>query len=131
MLKTEVFCTLQIEGLHNWPGCPFDEVAYLRDLHRHMFHIKAYKEVTHSDRDVEFIMLKHAIAKHFFENHYDFITKTHRFGAMSCEMIGADLIKKFDLSRVEVSEDNENGAIITVEKEVYHTHERPPSKEVE
>lgn len=115
-ITTEVYCTVQIEGLHNWPGCPFDEVAYLRDLHRHIFFIKAYKIVKHDDRDVEFIMLKHEIQKHFFENYYDWHSKTHRFGAMSCEMIGQKLMETFDLSRVDVSEDNENGAIITKEQ---------------
>lgn len=112
-ISTEVYCTLQIEGLHNWPACPFDEVAYLRDLHRHVFFIKAYKIVNHDDRDVEFIMLKHAIQNHFFTAYWDFQTKTHRFGAKSCEMIGRELMDLFDLSRVDVSEDNENGAVLT------------------
>ena len=112
-VKTEVFCSLQFEGLHHWPECPFDEVAYLRDLHRHVFYIKAYKVVNHDDRDVEFILLKHQVQKHIFEKYYDFHTKTHRFGAMSCEMIGRELINKFELSRVEISEDNENGAVVT------------------
>ena len=112
-VTTEVFCTLQIEGLHHWPECPFEEVAYLKDLHRHLFFVKAYKIVNHDDRDVEFIMLKHEIQKYFQDTYYDWRTKTHRFGAMSCEMIGQKLLENFDLSRVEVSEDNENGAIVT------------------
>jgi hypothetical protein len=114
---SEVWCTLQVEGTHNWPGCPFDEVAYLRDPHRHVFHIKAYKLVTHSDRDVEFIMLKHQIVQ-FFEDRYmcSGSSKLCEFGAKSCEMIAQELINQFDLSRCEVSEDNENGAILTVEE---------------
>lgn len=112
-VKTEVFCIVQIEGLHNWPACPFEEVKYLRDLHRHVFHIKAFKVVNHDDRDVEFIMMKHEITKYFFNKYWDFHTKVHRFGAMSCEMIGRELINKFQLSRVEVSEDGENGAIVS------------------
>lgn len=113
-ITTEVFCTLQIEGTHNWPGCPFEEVAYLRDPHRHVFHIKAYKIVNHSDRDVEFIMLKHQIANYLRSRYFSVPQELCVFGAKSCEMIGEELIKAFDLSRIEVSEDNENGAILTV-----------------
>ncbi len=119
-MKTEVYCTLAIEGTHNWPDCPFDEVSYLRVSHRHMFHIKAYKEVTHSDRDVEFIMLKHQIETYMHQNYYVESASMlgvggpyHVFGAMSCEMIAEELINQFGLSRCEVNEDNENGAIVT------------------
>ena len=121
-IKSEVYCTLEVEGTHNWPNCPFDEVAYLRDPHRHMFGIKAYKIVTHSDRDVEFIMLKHQIQKYLYDEYaFDCAIDLHRtgtfciFGARSCEMIAQELIEQFDLSRCEVNEDNENGCILTVE----------------
>lgn len=113
-IRTEVFCTLQVDGTHNWPGCPFDEVAYLRDPHRHMFHIKAYKEVNHNDRDVEFIILKHQLVDYLDHTYYCETPKTHVFGARSCEMIAHELIKQFNLSRCEVSEDGENGAVLTV-----------------
>ena len=114
----EVFCTLQVEGIHCWPKCPFDEVAYLRDPHRHMFHVKAHKYVTHSDRDVEFIMLKRQIVEYLIFKYADRDNEDPfmcTFGAMSCEMIAKELIDKFDLYKCEVSEDGENGAIVTVE----------------
>lgn len=114
MIKTEVYCSLQVEGTHCWPACPFDEVAYLRDPHRHMFHIKAYTTVNHDDRDVEFIMLKHTIEYYLKKKYYHSTQKMCVFGAMSCEMIARELIELFDLSRCEVSEDGENGAILTV-----------------
>ena len=121
---TEVFCTLAVEGTHSWPGCPFDEVGYLRDNHRHMFHIKAYKVVSHSDRDTEFIMLKHRIESFLLTTYGKPIKHSLgweicdnklicEFGAMSCEMIGEQLMREFNLSKIEVNEDNENGAIIT------------------
>lgn len=115
-ITSQVFCTLQIEGIHHWPGCPFDEVAHLRDLHRHMFHIKAYKAVNHDDRDTEFILLKHEIQQHLRRNYYKTHLKCCLFGAMSCEMIARELIDAFGLTRCEVSEDNENGAILTVSR---------------
>lgn len=119
-MKTEIWVTLQVEGTHNWPKCPFKEVAFLRETHRHIFHIKAYKEVTHSDRDVEFIMLKRDILDYL---RFEYTTgygasearTVHAFGSKSCEMIATELIKEFELSRCSVSEDNENGAIVTNE----------------
>lgn len=113
-IVSEVYCTLQVEATHNWPGCPFDEVAYLRDPHRHVFHIKAHKLVNHDDRDTEFIMLKHEILLHLRHNYYKSHLKMCAFGAMSCEMLARELIDAFDLCQCEISEDNENGAILTV-----------------
>lgn len=116
-LRKEIYCTLHIEGLHHWPKCPLDEVDYLRQLHRHMFHIKAYKHVTHADRDIEFIMLKHDIEQYLGEKYYDSKRRMCVFGAMSCEMIAEELINNFDLSGCDVSEDGENGAVLMVEEE--------------
>lgn len=110
--KTEVFCSLQVDGLHRWKECPFEEVAYLRDLHRHMFHIKCYKNVNHSDRDTEFIILKHQVMGYFKDTFYEIPLRCCNFGEMSCEMIAERLIEFFNLSRCEVSEDGENGAIV-------------------
>lgn len=111
---TEVYCTLQLPGIHNWPQCPFEEVSYLRDPHRHMFHIKAHVLVNHHDRDVEFIMLKNMITEYLTQEYYSSQHKALYFGAMSCEMIAHDLIQKFDLWKCEVSEDGENGAIVSI-----------------
>lgn len=113
MFVKEVFCTLQVEGLHYWGSCPFEEVAYLRDPHRHVFHVKAYKRVSHDDRDTEFIMLKHAIIEYLNSAYYDSTSKMLNFGPMSCEMIAVELIESFGLSACEVSEDNENGALVS------------------
>jgi len=56
-LKKSVVVTLQVEGVHYWEDCPIPEVAFLKNLHRHIFHIKAMKTVQHNDRDIEIIML--------------------------------------------------------------------------
>ena len=109
----EVFCTLQVEGTHNWPNCPFDEVDYLRVPHRHVFHIKAFASVDHSDRDIEFIMLKHQITNYIETRYYNPDVHLCVFGAMSCEMLALELISAFNLTRCEVSEDGENGSIVT------------------
>ena len=98
----EVYCSLQIEGTHNWPGCPFDEVAYLRDTHRHVFHINS----------------KYLNAvKHLADGTEIPGKKLCEFGSRSCEMIAEELIVTFNLSRCEVSEDGENGTIVTANNE--------------
>ncbi len=107
-LQTEVFCTLQFEALHNWTTCHIEEVEYLKYPHRHVFHIKAHKIVTHVDRDVEIIVLKHTIHEYLLDKY-----PTHNFGSQSCEMIATELLNEFNLSKCEVSEDLENGAIVT------------------
>lgn len=110
--EAQVYCTLQIEGTHNWPDCPFDEVNYLKSPHRHVFYIKAYKKVKHHDRDTEFIVLQHQIRKLLKDSFWNETKQLHTFGAMSCEMIGQLLIDNLHLCKVDVSEDNENGAVL-------------------
>lgn len=112
-MRTVIFVKLEVEGLHCWPAARemFNEVSYLSDPHRHMFHVECKKEVTHSDRDVEFIMFKHDIKNHFGK-YYKPELRLCDFGSMSCEMIAAELLEKFDCVSVTVSEDNENGAVV-------------------
>lgn len=134
-LQREVYCSLVVEGTHHWQDCPHDEVSYLKDIHRHLFHIKAYKIVTHGDRETEFILLKHQIQEflkvNYLKHQTNIVTKNynlHMFGKMSCEMLAEILIEEFDLSSCEVNEDNENGSIVTVTSRM----ELPvPGKEVE
>jgi len=113
-INKEVFCSLSIDGIHRWTNCPIEEVAYLRDDHRHMFGIKCFSEVEHNDRDIEFIELKHKVLDYMKETYYDNALRCHYFGSSSCEMIAEELIKEFNLTRCEVNEDGENGSILTV-----------------
>lgn len=103
-MMIEVFCKVQFEAFHHWPEAP-DEVSFLRDMHRHIFHVVAYKAVEHSDRDIEFILLKRKVDK--------YLKRKYKSGRFSCEDIALDLMSKFGLSKCEVSEDGENGSIVT------------------
>ena len=111
-MKTNVIAKLEIEGMHNWPGAKdiFPEVAFLSDMHRHKWFITAKKEVFHDDRDVEFIMFKRDIIDYLLEEYYNNDTRTHEFGAKSCEMLAEEILKEFKCVYVSVFEDNENGA---------------------
>jgi hypothetical protein len=105
---TLIVVKLQIEGLHHWPNCDIEEVSFLKNPHRHIFHITCKKEVTHDDRDIEIIMFKRKI--------HNYIVDKWKgdFGSMSCEMIASDLLKEFGLFYCKVLEDNENGAEVTL-----------------
>jgi hypothetical protein len=112
----EVWAHVEVEGVHWWADCPLDEVSYLKYPHRHMFHIDAHAYVDHGDRDIEFIVLKHKIQEYLKEKYWDDTWKLLKFGGMSCEMIAKELIDQFGLYKCAVSEDGENGGIVTVEK---------------
>lgn len=114
MLKTTVICSLQFEAIHNWPGVidahpeVAQTVSFLQHPHRHMFHIKAWKAVTHADRDVEIIVLKRQILQHLKAKY-----PTGQLGSTSCEMLALDLVERFGLDACEVLEDGENGALVS------------------
>lgn len=114
MIKSKrIVITLNAEGVHVWKNCDIEEVIYLSNLHRHTFYFRLEKEVTHNDRDIEIIKLKHDIKDYLALKYYDTELRTHVFNGSSCEDIAEDLLKTFDAYSVEVLEDNENGAIIT------------------
>ena len=114
-MQTNIIVKLQVEGTHNWPDATDGagaEMHYLEYRHRHMFHIVAKKEVFHDDRDVEFIMFKRDIIQYLENTYYNKESRTHEFGAKSCEMLAKEILKEFDCVYVSVFEDNENGAEI-------------------
>lgn len=98
-------------GTHYWTGCPYKEVAFLKNEHHHDFYINICCEVKHNDRDIEFIMLRIWLIK-FMNKFYLKENEIFRFSGRSCEMISEDikknLIKDFGDKnwKVSVSEDN-------------------------
>jgi hypothetical protein len=107
-MRTTIIVKLQYEALHNWPGVvealpDKPEIWFLKDPHRHIFHIMCEKTVTHSDRDVEIILFKRKILK-WLDEYYQ-----GNLGAISCEMLAQHIAGLFKCDMVEVLEDNENG----------------------
>lgn len=100
-----VVVNIVFEGVHNWPECPHEDVSFLRYPHRHTFHIRAEKEVVHSDRDVEIIRLKRKIIEGLVVEF-----PLGNLGRMSCEDLCFHLIGRHTLHACEVLEDGENGA---------------------
>lgn len=104
---TVVFATVTFEGFHRWPDAP-DEVAFLRTLHRHRFHVRLELPVKHTERDVEFILLQRRIARDVMQ-----AQATLDVECWSCELWASYLLELYGAVRVEVSEDGENGAVVT------------------
>lgn len=107
--NTLAFVRFTAPGFHCWIDAPEDR-AYLRALHRHLFHIEVRLELFHDERDVEYHnLLDYARSCFDEENH----------GGKSCEtmaraladMIGAKWPGRW--LQVLVDEDGECGAIIT------------------
>lgn len=111
-MKSVVFSKFEVEGLHNWTDCPIEEVKYLKNSHRHLFGIIAYKEITNLNREIEFIEFQHEIKSYLNAKYYDNKYKCLNFKSMSCEMIAKELVINFDLLQCEVNEDSRDGAII-------------------
>ena len=105
-MRIDVFCTLTFEAWHRWPDAP-DEFAYLRDLHRHMFHVRLAIS-TKTDRQIEFIDLKRQVG-----NAITKLQQTEKdVKTWSCERWAMRLLGLFDAAYVQVSEDGENGAVV-------------------
>ena len=109
VVKTNVVINLQFEGVHCWPACPIEEVAFLRSPHRHMFHVCCKKRVAHDDRDIEIIQLKRQVQKYIEEKYHGDL------GSKSCEMLANELVTQFGLCYCSVLEDGENGAEVISE----------------
>lgn len=106
-VELSIIVRTRFEAIHKWPECPFDDVSFLKDSHRHIFHVRAEKVVIHDNRDIEIIKFKRKI-----EDYLRKITsKDKNIGAMSCEQLAEAIMSEFGCSEVEVSEDGENGAI--------------------
>ena len=115
-----IWVTFRKEGIHKYPAALTDpalatgdeyDVSFLGYPHRHIFHFKVWINVTHNDRDIEFIQFKR-----WLESLYN--DATLKLDFKSCEMMSDELyevIKQKYPGRevwIEVSEDGENGSFI-------------------
>lgn len=112
-MQTHVISSIAVEGVHKWDGCNIQQVSYLKDYHRHMFHITVTKKVTDSDREVEIICLKNEIRRALEDRFPNKIGDAIDFQGSSCEQIASYLVQTLHLSYCSVLEDGENGAAVT------------------
>jgi hypothetical protein len=115
-----IWVTFRKEGIHKYPAAledaalktnEWDDVSFLGYPHRHIFHFKVWINVTHNDRDIEFIQFKR-----WLERLYD--GGALQLDYKSCEMMSDDLYDAIHTKYpgrevwIEVSEDGENGSFI-------------------
>ena len=103
-----VYCTVRWEGVHHWNEAP-EEVSFLRHPHRHQFEATLHVSVEHSDRDVEFIMLKRSL-RNFVQGRLQGYVKDASCEDMCHRIAQAMNQLGYRVRRVQVSEDGENGA---------------------
>lgn len=111
-MQTTVEAKVSVPGFHAWPGA-IPEVAYLAHSHRHVFVFRAGKEVTHGDREVEFILLGGEVLRCLESRFTRDENGIFQFGANSCEHLAAMLVEALELVWCSVHEDDENGAVVT------------------
>jgi hypothetical protein len=100
----------EVPGIHCWIESP-DEVGFLRNKHRHIFCIRCYFEVNHSNREREVYITQDAINRYLCGK-YPLREYCIDFGEMSCEMIAEDLIINLGCASCEVLEDGKGGAFV-------------------
>lgn len=129
--KRMIWVTFQKEGIHKYPAAlddpklatgDWDDVSFLGYPHRHMFHFRVSIEVFHDDREIEFIQFSRWLQRLYSVGTGDQASKAgHTVLALdykSCEMIADDLFAQINNKypgrevHIEVSEDNENGAVV-------------------
>jgi len=87
--------------MHCWPGA-HEERAYLRDPHRHLFHIAVVVRVNHDERDVEWHDLNQVAQDIVNEMADEIRDGLHQFGARSCETLARQLFTVLDENGLDV-----------------------------
>ncbi len=107
-----IYVQSQFVALHRWSAAPPDE-AFLQAWHRHIFKVRIDLVVTTDDRDLEFFHVQRSLNMVLHQWQGQEVEKSCE---MFCDAIFAALQPEYpSLFRVEVSEDGENGAIITLD----------------
>jgi hypothetical protein len=116
-----IWVTFQKEGIHRYPEALTDpalatgdeyDVSFLGHPHRHIFHFRVSIEVTHNNRDIEFIQFKRWLERLYNEG-------TVVLDYKSTEMMSDDLYVHIAARypgravTIQVAEDGENGCEIS------------------
>jgi hypothetical protein len=113
---TYIMVRFQFEGWHRWPEAARKEHSFLIYPHRHMFHVQAKKEVTHENRDIEFIELKGDMEEWCRTTWGWQPDGMEQCLTHSCESMARVLCDLFNLHSCQVMEDGENGAEVISSK---------------
>ncbi len=114
--RTVIVVTTEFKSFHKYTDAP-KQVAFLRNIHRHKFFVKAKFEVTHDNRDLEFFIIQSKLEGYIGSVLLPKLNDSQH--QMSCEMMARLLIECFvqeglPVTFMSIFEDNENGAEIEV-----------------
>lgn len=98
---------VQFEGFHRWANAP-SEVAFLRDRHRHLFHVRVEWLVAHVDREREFFIEQRKVMQAIAR-----LQCNQSCEEWSCEEWALRIMGETGAWSVEVSEDGENGSRVS------------------
>jgi hypothetical protein len=106
MSQLKIIINTTFEGTHFWEEAP-QEVSYLKNEHRHLFHVRVEKKVSHAEREIEIILFKRKVGEIIA------VFQKYTPGVInwSCEEWAKRLLQSLEADKVEVLEDGENGAI--------------------
>lgn len=115
-MKTFIAVNIQVEGIHRWSKAKEVEpkVGFLEHPHRHIFHIKVLKEVFHEDRDIEIILFGRKVKNKLYNDYFDLNIQMCDFRGRSCETLATEILTFFGCYQVQVLEDGENGAVVSI-----------------
>lgn len=112
-ITTYIKVRTQFEGFHCYPhaGDIDSRIKFLEAAHRHIFKVEVKLSVTHTDRELEFFLVKWALN--------DFIS-TGDQNSKSCETIATEILQNHLLPiygsdryyEIIVSEDGESDGIV-------------------
>jgi len=117
----------EFRGIHCWPECPYPDVAFLRNPHRHTFKVEVKVLIDHDDRDIEFFQFQHRLDQVISDWYFKGTQPGHKniepvdLGRKSCEQIAEDIfqvLRAYGYNRrmvICVSEDGEVGAELEFE----------------
>ena len=119
MKKSYCYWKVVVPGTHNYPG----HDGLLQFKHRHLFHISVRAEISHHDRELEYLEERDILAGYLRDTFEEEKLGGFDFSGSSCEHI-ADRLLEFYCSqekyngrgmRVSVFEDGENGSMVCEE----------------
>lgn len=117
-MKTTVILDFDMEGFHWWSDAP-DQVAFLRQSHRHLFRFRVGLRVAASNREREIFLeqwhLQDRLNREFAMLRGDSRGPVLGFNGMSCEQIAEWVLNNTDGAVwCEVLEDGRGGARVEV-----------------
>lgn len=105
---------LTFEAKHRWRDAPV-VVDFLRNSHRHLFHVRTDVQQMDGDRELEYFILR-SVVKTVLD---DILQVEWKEDGMSCEALARAIKRRLEgsafsdrLVRVAVHEDGENGCVV-------------------